>query len=68
MSHRMTRFPPEGRPDHALSDGYPLVVNMKKHPYACVECASPCGKETFYFGDPDCESRHPGIPPAGHRG
>lgn len=60
MGHRVTSLPLDGRPDHAASDGYPQVVNMKVPPYACVECLVPCDEDAFRFGKPDCERRHAG--------
>lgn len=59
-NHRPTTLPPEGRPKHALYDGYPLVVNMRLTPFLCIECLDPCDSNAFQYGEPDCRARHAG--------
>lgn len=55
---RYTKLPRCGRPEHAVSDRYPFVINSKKAGYACVECEDPCTETAFLYGNPDCERRH----------
>ena len=54
---RLTRFPIEGRPDHAISDRYPFVVNSRDGKHRCVECPDPCDSNAFYSGNPNCQER-----------
>lgn len=54
---RVTKFPIEGRPDHAVSDRYPYVVNSKDGKHMCVECPDPCDFFSFYYGNPNCAER-----------